>query len=263
VLDSNDYSTYHAMQLSINREVAGGLGLLVAYTLSKSLDTRSFDPTFTTYSTGNAQSAGSTPFDIYNRKLNYAISDFDRTHVVQARWTWELPVGKGKRFFNSGVMSRVLGGFEGSGFMTIQSGRPMSVYSGANTLSDVVQTPANCNNCGRDLGTVFNDAATGYKWYFDAGERASFSGVAAGAMGNTTRNYFRGPGGFSMDLGILKRTYVTERHYLEFRAEFTNLLNHPNFGGPTLTITSTIFGRIRDTVTSAARKMQLGLKYYF
>ena len=66
-----------------------------------------------------------------------------------------------------------------------------------------------------------------------------------------------------MDLGILKRTYVTERHYVEFRAEFVNLLNHPSFGSPTLTITSSTFGRIRDSVTSASRKMQLGLKYSF
>jgi hypothetical protein len=101
------------------------------------------------------------------------------------------------------------------------------------------------------------------KWYFDANQRASFSGPDAGAMGNTTRNYFRGPGGFSLDLGILKRNYITERHYLEFRAEFLNLLNHPNFGFPTLTVTSSTFGRIRGTVTSYSRKMQLGLKYYF
>jgi hypothetical protein len=251
------------MQISLSREAAGGLGFLVAYTLSKSLDTRSFDPTFTSYATANSQSASSTPFDIFNRRLNYAISDFDRTHVFQARWAWELPAGKGKRFFNEGPMSKVLGGFEASGFMTIQAGRPMTVYSGAYTMSNVVQTPANCNNCGRDLGTVFDDAATGYKWYFDDSERGSFSGVNAGAMGNTTRNYFRSPGAFSMDLGILKRTYVTEQHYLEFRAEFTNLLNHPSFGGPTLTVTSSTFGRIRDTVISGSRKMQLGLKYYF
>jgi hypothetical protein len=263
VLDSNDYSTYHAMEISLNREVTEGLGFLVAYTLSKSLDTRSFDPTFTTYGTANNQYSSSTPFDIFNRKLNYAVSDFDRTHVVQARWTWELPVGKGKRFFNSGAMSQVFGGFEGSGFMTIQAGRPMTVYSGSYTMTNVVQTPANCNNCGRDLGTVFDDPATGYKWYFNNNERASFSGVNAGAMGNTTRNYFRGPGGFSLDLGILKRNYITERHYLEFRAEFMNLLNHPTFGFPTLTVTSSTFGRIRDTVTSYSRRMQLGLKYYF
>jgi len=82
-------------------------------------------------------------------------------------------------------------------------------------------------------------------------------------MGDTTRNYFRGPGAFSLDLGILKRTFVTEKQYVEFRVDFSSLLNHPNFRSPTLTMTSTTFGRIYSGVSSGSRKMQLGLKYYF
>ena len=69
-----------------------------AYTWSKALDSRSWDPSNSTVSTGSVQSAGSTPFDIYNRRLNYAISDFNRPHVIQSHWLIELPFGHNKKF---------------------------------------------------------------------------------------------------------------------------------------------------------------------
>src|SRR5207253_11007435 len=83
VIDSNDYSRYHALELKLERRYGNGTSYLVGYTLSRSKDTRSFDPAFTLVGTGNAQSASSTPFDINNRALNYPLSDLDRLHVRQ------------------------------------------------------------------------------------------------------------------------------------------------------------------------------------
>ncbi len=265
VVDSNDFSTYNALELKFQRRFAGGLGVLLAYTFAKSLDTRSFDPAFTVVSTGNAQSAGSTPFDIYNRKLNYARSDFDRTRVWQASWVYELPFGRGKRFANSagGVLDRVIGGWEVTGFMIWEAGRPFTVYSGSNTFTNLAQSVANCSGCSRNDGVVFDDAGTGLKWYFDKSLRDKSSTPGPGEFGNTTRNFFTGPGYFDIDLGILKNIRIREKHYLQYRAEFTNFTNTPSFGAPTATITSSIFGRIRDTVTSASRKIQMALKYSF
>ncbi len=265
VIDSNDYSTYHALELQLQRRFTRGLSFLLGYTFSKSLDTRSFDPAFTVVSSGAVQSASSTPFDIYNRKLNYARSDFDRTHVGQATWVYELPFGRGKRLASGagGVLDRVIGGWELTGFMLWHAGRPFTVYSGANTFSSVVQTPANCAGCSRTDGDVFQDQGTGFKFYFDPALRARFGGPVAGEFGSTGRNFFNGPGLFNIDLGILKRTRIRENHFLEYRAEFTNLTNTPSFGFPTATITSTTFGRIRDSVVSGSRKIQMGLKYSF
>ena len=82
MIDSEDYSRYHAMELKLERRFADGFSYLVGYTLSRSKDTRSYDPAFTVVSTANNQSASSTPFDINNRDLNYALSDFDRTACV-------------------------------------------------------------------------------------------------------------------------------------------------------------------------------------
>jgi hypothetical protein len=263
VIDSEDYSRYHALEMKLERRFGNGYSYLLGYTLSRSKDTRSYDPAFTVVSTANNQSASSTPFDIFNRDLNFALSDFDRTHVFQAQAVWELPFGRGKAFGGSvnQVTDTLIGGWQLSGQFVGQSGRPMTVYGGSNTLSNVVQTPANCEGCSRDFGSVHEE--DGIIWYFTPEERAKFSTPAPGEFGNTGRNYFRGPGGYFINLSLSKRTRIAGNQMLEIRADSTNVTNHPTFGFPTLTTTSTTFGRIRNTVTSGSRKVMLGVKYSF
>ncbi len=263
VIDSNDYSTYHAVEIQIERRMASGLTYQASYTLSKALDTRSYDPTQTIYGTANSQSATSTPFDIYNRDLNYATSDFDRTHVFQSYSVYELPFGKGKKLgaHLNGAMARVVGGWQIGSGLRIQSGRPMTIFSGSYTYGSVQQSTANCTGCSRQLGSVID--LDGYKWYLSAAERAQFSAPAAGELGNTGRNYFRGPGLFNLDFSVIKRTRLNERFNLELRGEAANLTNTPSFGFPTLIYTSSTFGRIRDTVSSYSRKIQIGAKLNF
>lgn len=264
VIDSNDWSRYHALEVKLSRRFADGYSYLLAYTLSRSKDTRSFDPAFTVVSTGNAQSASSTPFDIFNRGLNYALSDFDRTHVFQAQWVWELPFGRGKRWGSGvgAVANGVIGGWQLSGQLVAQSGRPFTIYAGATTLSNVVQTPANCNGCNGTEGQVYREP-DGIVWYLNADERAKFSIPAPGEFSNVGRNAFRGPGSFNLNLSIAKRIETGRGQSLEIRADATNVTNTPTFGLPTATITSTIFGRIRDSIASTARQVMLGVKYYF
>ncbi len=263
VIDSNDFSNYHGLELKLERRFASGLGFVLGYTYAKSLDVRSYDPTFSVVRTGASQAAASTPFDIFNRRLNYARSEFDRTHVFHAGWVYELPFGRGRRWLAgaNGIVDRIVGGWKLSGFMTIETGRPFTVYGGSNTFTQLVQSPANCNGCSHSDGEVLEEQSI--KFYFDSALRGKFSTPAAGALGNTGRNFFTGPGSFDMDLGILKRIRIVERHVLEYRAEFTNLTNTPTFGLPTTTVTSETFGRIRDNVLSGSRKIQMALKYYF
>jgi hypothetical protein len=263
VIDSNDFSTYHAGQFQFLKRMSGGLEYQISYTLAKSLDTRSYDPAFTVVSTGSAQSAGGTPFDIYNRRLNYALSDFDRLHVVQTYWIWELPFGRGRRFGSSagGALQRLIGGWQVAGMGTFQSGRPMSVFSGFYTFNNVVQSFADCNGCTRTMGKVQD--IDGIKWFFTSDQRNLFTNPAPGWIGNTGRNFFRGPGGWGVDMSLLKRTMITERFNFELRADMTNVFNHPIFGFPTATVSSNTFGRIRDSVVSGSRKIQMGAKLNF
>jgi hypothetical protein len=264
VIDSNDYSHYNGLEMRLERAFSSGVAFQFAYTLSKSMDTRSFDPTSTVVSTGTAQSAGDTPFDLHNRYGNYARSDFDRRHVVQGRWTYELPIGKNKKLLGNapGIVNQALGGWEVAGFLTIFSPRPFTVWSGQNTFSSVVSSTANCTGCSSSMGTVFDDPG-GYKWFFNSSQIAQFSNPAPGALGNLGRNAFDQPWRWDMDMSLLKRFQITERHKLEFRAESTNLTNSVSFGYPTTSLASSTFGRIKDNTVSGSRKIQLALKYYF
>ena len=144
VFDTSDYSHYQGLQVIFKRRITSGLGFQFGYTLSKSKDNRSWDPSLSTISTGSVQSASSTPFDLRDRSLNYAWSDFDRRHVFQGTYTWELPFGKGQKFISDahGVVDQIVGGWQFSGTVLLSSGRPFTVYSGVNTLSSVVQSTA-------------------------------------------------------------------------------------------------------------------------
>jgi hypothetical protein len=216
-------------------------------------------------STGNSASASDTPFDINNRALNYASSDFDRRHVLQWNGVYELPFGKSKHLLNhmGGLGERIAGGWEITGYGRVTSGRPFTVFSGTNTVSNVNQSTANCTGCTPGEGTPFLDPANGLIWFFNGNQRAQFSAPAAGQFGNTGRNAFYGPHYFEADASILKRVVVTERVKFEIRADATNLTNSVEFAAPTTDITSSIFGRIRNSVTSSSRKIQLGAKIHF
>ena len=263
VLDSNDFSRYNGLEFIVKRRMSRGVSYQVAYTWSKSKDTRSFDPTFTTVSRANNQSASSTPFDINNRNLNYAWSDFDRRHVLQAFWVAEVPIGRGRWIGKDmpRALDFVIGGWQFSGTVLWASGRPFTVYSGLNTFSNVNQSFANCNSCPRDLGSLIERNGTNY-WFSEAAQ-AMFSQPAPGELGNTGRNYFIGPRTFQADLSVLKKFQITERVSLDLRADARNLTNNASFGLPTATFNSSSFGRIRDSVTSFSRRIQLSAKLNF
>lgn len=261
VIDSNDFSTYHGVQFQVEKRFSSGFAGQLSYVFSKSLDSRSFDPVFTLAGSGATQTAGNSLSDINNRKLNYARSDFDRTHVVQSNFLYELPFGAGKRMHGNGAVNRVIGGWQVAGIVRWYSGRPFTVFSGANTFNQYIQSTVDCTGCSRTFGTLHEEG--GLVWYFTPEERAKMAIPAAGSPGNTGRNFFEGPSSFNMDASLLKRTAITERVNFELRADVTNLTNTPTFGFPTTTYTSPTFGRIRDSVISSSRKLQIGAKINF
>jgi hypothetical protein len=265
VLDSNDVSRYNGLEFILKRRINSGIGFQVGYTLSKSKDTRSFDPTFSTVSRANAQSASSTPFDINNRRLNYAPSDFDRRHVLQATYVFELPLGRGKRFANDlpRALNALVGGWQLSGNLLWSSGRPFTVYSGANTFSNVVQSTVDCNGCSRHQGQLIQAGTPATNYWFDPANLSIFSIPAAGSNGNTGRNFFIGPRYFQTDASLSKRVKFNERFNMDLRIDASNLTNNPSFDIPTATFTSSTFGRIRDSVVSSSRRMQISVKLNF
>ncbi|MEJ7846604.1 MAG: TonB-dependent receptor [Pyrinomonadaceae bacterium] len=263
VLDSNDLSRYNGLEFVLKRRLTNGLGYQLAYTYSVSKDTRSFDPTFATVSRGDAQSASSTPFDINNRNLNYANSDFDRRHVLQATYVAELPVGKGKAFLGDipKALDFIIGGWQLSGTMNWASGRPFTVYSGINTFSNVNQSFANCSDCPRNLGSLIERNGTNY--WFSEEAQAKFGQPLPGELGDTGRNYFIGPRQFQTNASLLKRFRFTETLNFDLRVDALNLTNNASFGLPNATFNSGVLGQIRTSVTSFSRRIQFSGKLNF
>lgn len=262
VFDSSDYSHYNGLQVIFKRRITHGLGFQFGYTYSLSKDNRSWDPSLSTVSTGSVQAASSTPFDLRDRSLNYAWSDFDRRHVFQGTYVYELPFGKDKWLrSNNKVVDYLVGGWQLAGTVIWMSGRPFTVYSGANTISNVVQSTADCSGCTRDLGTLVLES--GRNFWFDAAARALFSTPNPGSIGNTGRNFFLAPRYFQTDASISKQFGITEKLRFDLRLDVRNLTNNPSFDNPTALITSGTWGRINDSVTNTARRMQISGKLSF
>ena len=277
VLDSHDFSTYHALQTEVRKSFSNGLTFQASYSWSKSIDTRSFDPTFTTVGVQSSPfGASSTPFDLDNRKLNYAPSDFDRTHVFQSIWVYELPFGHGKRWAKgaNGLVDRLVSGWQIGGFGIIESGRPTTVYSNSNdyTLSSIVRTVANCTACSPNMFRIHRDPDTGLLTYLTPGQISQFSTPGAGDFSNVGRNFFRLAGYRNLSMSIAKTTRIHEGHELQLRLEVQNVPNAVHYDEPGSNRYSNLDLGVIDPLTvsedgrglsSDPRKMQFSARYTF
>jgi hypothetical protein len=116
--DHSGHSSYHSMLIKVNRRIGSGLLVDASYVLSKSLT-----------DSDSAWGSG-VALDMYNRKLDKALSFYDRTHEVKLNWVYDIPVGKGKPFLNHGILARVVGGWRAGAVQRYASGVPVTL-SGA------------------------------------------------------------------------------------------------------------------------------------
>jgi hypothetical protein len=171
---------------------------------------------------------------------------------------WDIPVGKGKKAnVDNGVLDAVVGGWQMSSILTLQTGFPITVTNGQDT-----------SNTG---GFFDRPNATGQKPDLPRGEQdpQRFFNTAAfvinnrGEFGNVGRNTLNSPGIIGWDFSMLKNFRVPdEKHSLQLRFEWFNFPNHPNWGNPDTNVSSGGFGRITGT-RGNMRQLQLGLKYAF
>ena len=273
VLQSRDYSNYNGLQLQFEKRFSSGFLVTANYTYSKTLDTRSFDPTFTLVGTGSSQSAAATPFDYRKPALNYAAADFDNTHVVTGYYVLDLPFGHGRHYGSqwNRAADLLAGGWQISGNGVWQSGRPLTIFSGSNTYSGSVQTPAMCTGtCNAHMGKVHTETtSSGSQTFFlTAAQRAMFTIPAAGQFGNIGRNWLRQNAIWSMDANLSKSFRTYKEQSLQLRFEVQNVFNNVTYDttGSQL-ITSTVFMRLNPAtdgvINSSPRRAQLAAKYIF
>lgn len=252
-VESRASSSYHSLQMRFQQRLDFGLSLLASYTFSKSLDNAS----------GFFSSAGDAnyPQDSFNIRAERGRSNFDVRNRFSLGYSYDLPIGKGHATLGDrGWVSSVLSGWQTHGIVTLQGGRPFTVA----LLSDIDQS-----NTGRStLGFGANDrpnlvgepklsTRTAERWF----NTSVFTLPPFGSFGNSGRNILDGPGLQNINVSLMKQTVLREGLSLQFRSEFFNFFNRPNFDLPDIFVVSPTFGRILSAQNP--RHIQFGLKLLF
>jgi len=222
---------------------------------------------------GDNLTAGAFPQNAYNYGAEMSNSNLDIRSRFVGNFIYDLPFGQGKRFLsNPGAASRWLGGWQLNGIVTLQTGSPYSVTAPNDGLMGFTHSVyADC------IGDPFSGATTDHNSYTTTGfliNPAAFAAPAPGTFGTCAPRKFHGPGIQMVDLSLFKQFRFTERWQLQFRAEFFNAFNHPNFGNPSVDVSSPgSFGKVSNTLAPILgtdsggpgdpREIQLALKLYF
>lgn len=222
-------STYHSGTFQAEKRLSSTLTFLGSYTWSKAID-----------------DVGGM-IDVYNRRLNKALSSFDTPHQMVASWVYKLPFGKGRAFGTS--MNRmgnaIVGGWDLDGIVRVQSGQPVAIGG---------------NNLGRSAKL---DNPTIARWFDTTAfvNTPAFTIQTTGPRSPDVRNdYTR-----NLDAVLVKtfKPMVKDRELdMQFRAECFNLTNTPQFGSPNGTVTSQSFGQVTSQ-RNTSRQFQFGLKIKF
>jgi hypothetical protein len=270
-------SNYNSLQLSLRQRLRQDVTFDFNYTYGHSLDNASGLQNSTSYGTAFIVNA-------LNPDSNYANSDFDARHIINANWVVGLPFGRGKRFLSSasGFAEQVFGGWQTTGIFRWNSGLPIAgapfdccvwatnwnVQSNGVRVQPVQSDPIDQD----DFGTpnLFSDRVAAYR---------SFRPARPGEVGD--RNVLRAPGYISLDMGLYKSFEMPwEGHALQFRWEVFNVTNTQRFDGATISdlglgtdpflggSPNADFGRFTSTQaplneTKAGRVMQFALRYTF
>ncbi|HEY6400998.1 MAG TPA: TonB-dependent receptor, partial [Blastocatellia bacterium] len=246
-------SNYHSMQARLQQRLSFGLSLLGAYTYGKSIDNAS----------GIFSSAGDPnyPQNSFDMSAERARSGFDIRHRFSLSYSYDLPFGKGKSLLsNGGVVTTLLTGWQTYGVVTLQTGRPFTVallpeFDNSNT--GISSLGFLGNDRPNLIGQAELDNPTPEQWF----NTAAFAIPAFGSFGNSGRNILDGPSYKNVNFSLVKNTRIREFTTIQFRTEFFNLFNHPNFGLPDNFVGSPSFGRLISA--DSPRRIQFGLKLLF
>jgi hypothetical protein len=266
-------SNYNSAQFSLRKRFSNDFAFDLNYTLAHSLDNASGLQSSTSYGTAFIVNA----LDI---DQNYASSDFDARHIVNANWVAGLPWGRGKAFFGNmpKVADAILGGWQLSGIFRWNSGLPVQTpFDGGiwatnwNVQSNGVRVrPIQSSPTRTGSPNLFSDPEAAYR---------SFRNARSGEVGD--RNVIRNEGFVTLDMGLSKSFKMPwEGHSLQFRWEVFNVTNTQRFDANTIAdlgldidpflggSPSAEFGRYTSTQTplnenKAGRVMQFALRYQF
>ncbi len=253
-------STYHSLQLTVERRFAGAGSLLVAYTNAKLISDADTLTNWLEASNGSIQ-------DFNNLKGERSLSGQDVSQRLVISYVLDLPFGRGKKYLSgaSGVMDKVVSGWGIDGVTIFQAGFPLVLgNSVANytTLFGGGSRPNYVSGCNKS--SPVSGSAKLNEWF----NTACFTAPADFTFGNEARvdPTLRSSGVNNWDFSLFKRTRFgpDEKLGLEFRSEFFNLFNRTQFAPPNTSVGSSTFGVVSSTAAGTnPRLIQFGLKLVF
>ncbi len=258
-MESEGTSWYNGLEVSLTKRLSHGFQLLASYTFSKTLDSDGADINST--SSGNALTLG----DQNSPAQRWGRASFDRTHRFVFSETWSLPSP------SAGLRRVLLGGWEFASIVTIQSGSALTIAdTNANNVFGISEDRAQLSgSCLKNQLVKGGAVQSKLNGYFNASCFMSepiigADGIGTG-FGNSATGVVDGPGQANLDLALSKTValrWPDQGSGLQFRAEFFNALNHPQFANPDANFTSATFGVISSTAVNA-RVGQLAIKLMF
>ena len=274
LIETYGFSNYNSLQTTVKKQVSHGVYLQAAYTWSRALSTvYAGDGTNGVFAGGSGNSN-----DPDNRYARYGLAGFDRTNRLVVAYTYQLPGLKNGNSFTRAATN----GWKLNGTTTLQTGKPLTFTDSRNgtgygtTASRAQFLPGmgNSNIINKSGGTMLNRVKT--NTYLNTAATvfglappvpfAALNGtVNAYDFGNSAIGAARGPGNDNWDMAIVKSTKVggiRESATLDFRTEFFNVWNHPEYSNPATGVNGTTYSQITSS-SGSPRLIQFALKYGF
>jgi len=270
-------SNYNGLLVSLAKRMSNGLTFSANYTFSKAMDDGVVNQNQAAFFTNS-----------FHPGVDYGPSLFNRTHVFNANYVYDVPLGKGHKLSGGKFLDRIIGGWYTSGIYTAYTGQPLLVVEssqvwGADTIlgSNTGAIPTAKLDTGVNGGVVGSGGvgttgggANGTGLNLFSNPQAAFASYRPILLASDTRtgraNPIFGPGLWNFDMSLGKSTYITERVSGRITFDFFNIFNHTNFRNPTtLSLQSPAsFGVITSQFipanrTNGARWIEIGLRLDF
>jgi hypothetical protein len=259
---NKDTSDYEGFSAAVKRSFSRGFLLAATYMWSHEIDNGS---------DGSGDGDSLVPENVACPSCERASGIWDVRHVVNANAVYQLPFGPSKPYLNHpGILSSIAGSWELTSTAIERTGFPVNVLVNRSSAS----VPDGNNTDQRpDLVRAVSLTPPGGKSIGEWIDPAAFTMPPSGTFGNAPRDIGRGPGAWQVDLGANKQIPLLERTRLEFRSEFFNIFNHPQYGLPQAIFGVPGFGSIIQTVNTTTpvspvgsgtqREIQFALKLAF
>ncbi len=263
---NKDSSNYEGLSIAVKRTFTHGFLFSANYMWSHEIDDGS---------DGSGDPDSLVPENVACPRCERASGIFDVRHVLNANIIYELPFGPGKPYLNQpGIWSKIAGSWDLTSTVLARTGFPVNVL--INRSASAVPD-GNTADQRPDFVPGVSPTPPGGSSIAEWINPAAFSVPAKGTFGDAPRDAARGPGAWQIDIGAAKHIPLNDRLQLEFRAEFFNIFNHPQYGPPQATYGASGFGSIitgintstvnSSTLTPAGtgtpREIQFALRFAF